>query len=77
MSKLSDEYLVKTRAWASNPTLIYYTHFQNLLGHIDAQADENKRLRDALLVLSCLGNGNQPGNSDGNIIAQEALQESK
>lgn len=28
----------------------------------------------ALEELSCLGNGNRPGNSDGNVIAQNALK---
>lgn len=30
-------------------------------------------LLDALRKLSCLGNGDQPGNSDGNLIARRAL----
>ncbi len=34
-----------------------------------------KRLREALVKLACLGNGNLPGNSHGNIIAQQALSD--
>lgn len=34
-----------------------------------------KRYECALWKLSCLGNGNLPGNSDGNMIAREALSE--
>ena len=34
---------------------------------------ERDRYRDALERLARLGNGNLPGNSDGNVIAQDAL----
>jgi hypothetical protein len=37
---------------------------------------ENKKLRDALIELSKLGNGDRPGNSIGNVIAQRALENS-
>ena len=39
----------------------------------DALQAEIERLRDALERLACLGNGDRPGNSDGNVIAQQAL----
>lgn len=39
----------------------------------DAMALEIIRLREALEKLACLGNGNRPGNSIGNSIAQAAL----
>ena len=39
--------------------------------------DRIKRLEDALERLSKLGNGDKLGNSDGNIIAQEALKQSR
>jgi hypothetical protein len=35
---------------------------------------ENTKLRAALEKLARLGNGNQYGNSDGNVIAQKALK---
>lgn len=38
----------------------------------DQQA-EIERLRGVLHRLACLGNGDRPGNSDGNLIAQAAL----
>jgi hypothetical protein len=38
---------------------------------------ENIRLRDALETLARLGNGDKYGNSDGNIIAREALEGTK
>jgi hypothetical protein len=34
----------------------------------------SKELVEALQKLACLGNGDRPGNSEGNIIAQEALR---
>ena len=34
---------------------------------------EVKKLRAALQRLACLGNGDRPGNSEGNVIALEAL----
>lgn len=34
---------------------------------------EHREMREALENLSKLGNGNQPGNSEGNVIAQKAL----
>lgn len=49
---------------------------------LDLCIDEIKRLQDmndrykkALKKLSCLGNGDRLGNSDGNRIAQQALKE--
>ena len=36
--------------------------------------EELESLKQALKKLACLGNGNQYGNSDGNIIAQKALK---
>jgi len=36
---------------------------------------ENKRLRTVLRKLACLGNGDHPGNSVGNCIAQKALEQ--
>ena len=44
-----------------------------LLAERDALQAEVERLRDALERLACLGNGDRPGNSDGNVIAQQAL----
>jgi len=38
------------------------------------QRKEIERLREALRVLACLGNGDTWGNSDGNRIAQRALE---
>ena len=38
-----------------------------------ALAEQNEKMRKVLLRLSCLGNGDQYGNSIGNCIAQEAL----
>ena len=58
----------------------------NALLHHDRilQAQEIERLRGerdryhyALVRLSRLGNGYEPGNSDGNLIAQDALKEGK
>lgn len=39
-------------------------------------AETFHRWRDALEKLSVLGNGQNPGNSDGNVIAQKALASS-
>lgn len=39
----------------------------------DTLALQNKRYREVLLKLACLGNGEQYGNSVGNYIAQDAL----
>lgn len=33
-----------------------------------------KKLRAALQQLACLGNGDRPGNSEGNMIARRALK---
>jgi hypothetical protein len=44
------------------------------LDEIAAKDAEIERLRAALLVLSKLGNGELPGNSTGNVIAQRALR---
>lgn len=38
---------------------------------------ENQIMEEALEILSGLGNGGRPGNSDGNIIAQDALRSVK
>ena len=38
---------------------------------------ENEKFRDALERLSKLGNGDQLGNIDGNMIARKALEDSK
>ena len=39
----------------------------------DALSESKRALVDALEKLSCLGNGDQPGNSTGNTIAQNAI----
>ena len=39
----------------------------------DEARAEGERLRSALQRLACLGNGDRPGNSEGNVIALEAL----
>ena len=39
----------------------------------DTIAAQNAAIREALLKLACLGNGDQFGNSVGNTLAQEAL----
>ena len=38
-----------------------------------ALVEQNAKMREVLLRLACLGNGDQYGNSIGNCIAQEAL----
>jgi len=40
---------------------------------LERQEKENGLLREALGKLACLGNGDFYGNSEGNVIAQEAL----
>ena len=40
-----------------------------------ALREREARLVEALRKLACLGNGNRPGNSDGNMIARTALAE--
>ena len=45
-----------------------------LLDRLKAAEAENKRLREALERLARLGNGDQYGNSDGNMIARAALE---
>jgi len=42
--------------------------------YIEEQHRELKRLREALDKLARLGNGDHYGNSDGNIMAQKALE---
>ena len=44
-----------------------------IIAEIEKLQQENKRYREALEKLARLGNGNKYGNSDGNIIAQDAL----
>lgn len=40
-----------------------------------AERDANiEQMRSALVALSKLGNGDRPGNSEGNVIAQRALE---
>jgi len=46
---------------------------QILQGECDALKAEHDRLRKALEKLARLGNGDQYGNSDGNMIARQAL----
>ena len=44
-----------------------------IIAEIEKLQQENKRYREALEKLARLGNGDKYGNSDGNIIAQDAL----
>lgn len=51
------------------------------VGYVHATVDREMELREkvetyeeALRKLSCLGNGDRPGNSDGNVIALRALE---
>ena len=48
-------------------------HTGCLREQLAALAEQNEKMRKVLLRLSCLGNGDQYGNSIGNCIAQEAL----
>lgn len=50
---------------------------ENVIAAGSALLAELQRYREALEVLSKLGNGDSPGNSDGNRIAQAALEEPK
>ena len=61
-----------------SPHLAYYIEHYSLQFAIvalikDLQAD-NERMRTALEKLAKLGNGDRYGNSDGNVIAQDALK---
>lgn len=47
-----------------------YCSTMKRLAELEAQLAE---ARKALMVLSCLGNGDRPGNSEGNTIAQASL----
>ena len=46
-----------------------------LKAQIERLREERDRYRDTLDRLSRLGNGDSPGNSEGNVIAQQALKE--
>ena len=51
-----------------------YGHSHTPIGlHCHQAAELLKRYEDALRKLSKLGNGELPGNSEGNVIAQDAL----
>ena len=45
----------------------------NQQAQLEALAEQNRLLREALLKLACLGHGESYGNSIGNCIAQDAL----
>lgn len=47
---------------------------RNLIEQLAEAEQKGWKMRDALEELSRLGNGNYPGNSDGNRIAQQALK---
>ena len=64
---------VRTPLGQLDPVLVT-AEFQKLQKEIAWLREERDRYRDALERLSRLGNGNLPGNSDGNVIAQEALK---
>jgi cell division septum initiation protein DivIVA len=59
--ELADAYKAVDANWVSHQQLA-------------ASQAREQQLREALEKLSCLGNGNQPGNSIGNRIAQDALK---
>jgi hypothetical protein len=44
------------------------------LRQLEDEIRENQRFREALENLARLGNGEHYGNSDGNVIAQKALE---
>ena len=49
------------------------SRISDALETIEALAEQNRLLKEALLKLACLGHGESYGNSIGNCIAQDAL----